>query len=293
MAREFKSFYKTVGGGEGQKCKYPTRLDTYGCGCQHDCSYCYAKSLLSFRKQWNAKNPAIADIKKIEKVIEQIPEGTIIRLGGMTDCFQPLEKEVRNTYKTIELLNKRKVGYLIVTKSAMVADEEYIKIMDKNLAHIQITVTTLDDEFYLRRRYEKASLPSERVNAILKLQEEGFDVQIRLSPIIEEFMNFDKLNSLGIKKGIVEFLRINSWISKWLKIDESKYTHFEGGYKHLPLEEKARIMSRIKIPELSACEDVKVHYLYLKKRFNPNQDDCCNLRTHTKEKENESTEHQD
>lgn len=43
--REFKSFYKTVGGNEGNKCHYPTRLDTYGCGCQHDCSYCYAKSL--------------------------------------------------------------------------------------------------------------------------------------------------------------------------------------------------------------------------------------------------------
>ena len=293
MSKKFQSIYKTVGGGEGLKCKYPTRLDTYGCGCQHDCSYCYAKSLLAFRRQWNTKEPAVADINEIAKVIDKIPAGTILRLGGMTDCFQPLEKEVRNTYKTIELLNKRKVGYLIVTKSSILADEEYIKIMDKNLAHIQITVTTLDDEFYLRRRYEKASLPSERVNAILKLQEEGFDVQIRLSPIIEEFMNFDKLNSLGIKKGIVEFLRINSWISKWLKIDESKYTHFEGGYKHLPLEEKARIMSRIKIPELSACEDVKVHYLYLKKRFNPNQEDCCNLRTHTKEKENESTEHQD
>lgn len=51
-----------------------------------------------------------------------------------------------------------------------------------------------------------------------------------------------------------------------------------GGYKHLPLEEKARIMSKIKIPELSVCEDVKRHYLYLNKKFNPNKDDCCNLR---------------
>ena len=38
--KEFKSFYKTVGGGEGDRCNYPTRLDTYGCGCQHDCDYC-------------------------------------------------------------------------------------------------------------------------------------------------------------------------------------------------------------------------------------------------------------
>ena len=48
--KEYKSFFKTVNGNEGSKCHYNTRLDTYGCGCQHDCSYCYAKSLLDFRK---------------------------------------------------------------------------------------------------------------------------------------------------------------------------------------------------------------------------------------------------
>lgn len=260
------------------KCKYPTRLDTYGCGCQHDCSYCYAKSLLWFRRQWNAKEPAIADIKDIEKVVNKIEPGTILRLGGMTDCFQPIEKDHHITWQTIQLLNKRKIGYLIVTKSAMIASDEYMAILDKDLAHIQVTVTTLDDEFYKMRKYEKADLPSDRVNAILKLQDAGYDVQIRLSPLIEQFMDFDKLNSLGIQKGIVEFLRINSWVSKWMQIDESKYTHYEGGYKHLSLEEKARIMSNIKIPELSVCEDVERHYLYLKRKFNPNKEDCCNLR---------------
>ena len=269
--REFNSFYKTVGGGEGKKCNYPTRLDTYGCGCQHDCKYCYAKSLLYFRKQWNAKEPAVANIKKIEKVLDTVPRGTILRLGGMTDCFQPLEKQQRVTYQTIKLLNERRIGYLIVTKGAMVADDEYMEIMDKDLAHIQITVTTLDDDRYLKLKYEKASLPSERVAAILKLQDSGYDVQIRLSPLIEEYMDFDKLNSLGIQKGIVEFLRVNSWIAKWFKIDFSKYTHSEGGYHHLPLQEKARIMERIKIPELSACEDVVRDYFYLRERFNPNK----------------------
>ena len=63
MTKEFKSFCKTVGGNEGQKCYYPTRLDTYGCGCFHDCNYCYAKSLLSFRNLWNPLDPSVADIK--------------------------------------------------------------------------------------------------------------------------------------------------------------------------------------------------------------------------------------
>ena len=276
--KEFKSFYKEVEGNEGDKCKYNTRLDTYGCGCQHDCNYCYAKSLLDFRGLWDAKEPSVADIEKIEKVIKKIPKGKIIRLGGMTDCFQPLEVQVRNTYNTIKLLNKYRIGYLIVTKSDIVARDEYIEIMDKELAHIQITVTTLDDDFYLKEKYEKASLPSDRIKAILKLQENGFDVAIRLSPLIEEYMDFEKLNGLGINKAIVEFLRVNHWIKKWFNIDYSKHTLKQSGYNHLPLEEKKRILEKIKIPHISVCEDVTEHYEYWKNNFNENKKDCCNLR---------------
>lgn len=277
MAKEFKSFYKEVKGNEGNKCHYNIRLDTYGCGCQHDCKYCYAKSLLSFRNLWDSERPAVADIKKIENKIKKISKGTIVRLGGMTDCFQPIENTYLNTYKTIELLNKYRIGYLIVTKSHLVADDEYIKIYDKDLCHIQITTTCLDDELYKRLDYEKASLPSQRIEAIKKLQDKGFDVAIRLSPLIEEYIDFDKLNSLGINKAQVEFLRINHWIRKWFDIDYSKYTIKQSGYEHLPLEEKKRIINKIHILNVSICEDETEAYEYWKNNFNPNKDDCCNL----------------
>ena len=130
QTKEFKSFFKTVGGNEGNKCHYPTRLDTYGCGCSHNCSYCYAKSLLDFRGLWNPENPAVADIEKIRKKISKLPKDIVVRLGGMTDCFQPIEKTHRVTYETIKELNKNGISYLIVTKSAMIADEEYIEILD-------------------------------------------------------------------------------------------------------------------------------------------------------------------
>ena len=274
MTETFKSFYKTVQGGEGEKCKYPTRLDTFGCGCSHDCSYCYAKSLLSFRNLWNPDEPKVADIKDICKVLDDIEPGTIIRLGGMTDCFQPAEREYQITRRTIQEMNKRKIGYLIVTKSAMVA--EYTDILDKDLAHIQITVTTLDDE--KAAEYEKASPPSERIKAILFLQEQGYDVAIRLSPLIDEFMDYEKLNSLGINKAIVEFLRANHWIKKWFKLDYSIYALSNDGYEHLPLYQKQKIIKKIKIPSISVCEDVKWHYNYWKNEYNPNPEDCCNLR---------------
>lgn len=273
---EFKSFYKEVGGNEGSKCKYTTRLDTYGCGCEHDCKYCYAKSLLSFRNLWNALDPAVANIKDIEKVIKKIKKGSIVRLGGMTDCFQPIELKHRTTYKTIQLLNQYGVGYLIVTKSHLVANEEYMKLFRKDLAHIQVTVTTLDDDLSLT--YEKASVPSKRIEAIKKLQDAGFDVAIRLSPIIEEYMDFDKLNSLGIKKAIVEFLRVNTWIKKWFDIDYSKYVLKQSGYRFLRLNDKKRIIEKIKIPEISVCEDYSPHYKYWEVNVNHNRQDCCNLR---------------
>ena len=275
---EYKSFYKTVKGGEGQKCHYPTRLDTYGRGCQHNCNYCYARSLLSFRGLWDPAHPAIADIEKIRRKVSKLEPHTVVRLGGMTDCFQPLEKTVRNTLKTIQALNEHDVEYLIVTKSAMVADDEYIKAMRPDLAHIQITVTCTDDAMYKTLDYEKASLPSQRIEAIRILQDHGFDVAIRLSPLIEEFIDFDYLNCCGVEKAVIEFLRVNSWIKKWFDIDYSKYTLREGGYLHLPLEEKKRILNRINTPSMTVCEDYTEHYNYWRDNFNPNKEDCCNLR---------------
>lgn len=147
----------------------------------------------------------------------------------MTDCFQPCELHYRTTYQTIQEMNLCRVSYLIVTKSALPAAPEYLEILDKELAHIQITVTCLDDT--QTAQFEKASPPSQRIRAIQALQAEGYDVAIRLSPIVEEYMDFDKPNDLGIERCVVEFLRVNSWIRQWFRgVDFSKYTVRQGGY---------------------------------------------------------------
>lgn len=275
---EFKSFYKTVGGNEGNKCNYPTRLDTYGCGCVHDCKYCYAKSLLDFRGLWNPTEPSVADIEKIKKKIKKIAgTKTPIRLGGMTDCFQPIEKKYRVTYETIKALNEYRVPYLIVTKSSMIADDEYLEILDKELAHIQVTVTTTDDE--LSKTYEKASLPSERIKAIEKLQANGFDVALRLSPFIPDYVDYKILNDVKCDKILVEFLRVNTWIKRWFDIDYSDWTIKQSGYLHLPLAKKKELLKNITgFKEITVCEDETEAYEYWKENVNHNKEDCCNLR---------------
>jgi DNA repair photolyase len=276
--KEFQSFYKTTKNRKFNTwCKYTTRLDTYGCGCQHDCNYCYAKAILNFRGLWSNTNPSVANIDKIKSKIKTLERGSIVKLGGMTDCFMPLEKTQKITYETIKLLNDKQIHYLIVTKSDLVADDKYIEIYDKNLAHFQITITfTNDEECFI---YEKATPPSKRILAIEKLQQKGFDVSVRLSPFILEFVDIKKINSIKCDKILIEFLKVNHWIKKWFDIDYSNYSLKYGNYNHLELKTKIEMVEKIKnFKEISVGEYVKEHHEYFSQKFNFNKNDCCNLK---------------
>ena len=144
-------------------------------------------------------------------------------------------------------------------------------------------MTCFDDDLYRKLNYEKASLPSQRIKAIETLQENGFDVQLRLSPFIPEFVDFTVLNNVKCDKILIEFLRVNSWIKKWFDIDFSDYTLKQSGYQHLPLEKKQEYIKKVTgFKEITVCEDESTAYEYWQNNFNPNKDDCCNLRVNKK-----------
>jgi DNA repair photolyase len=283
--KEFGSFYKTTNHRKANTwCKYTQRLDSYGCGCQHDCSYCYAKSLLSFVNLWNPLNPSIAKIYKIKNRIMRLNRNEVIRLGGMTDCFQPIELKEMVTYHTILWLNSYKINYLIVTKSSIVSDDKYIKIYDKSLAHFQISITSTNDKKSLK--FEKASLISERIKSIEKLYDLGFDVSVRLSPFIFQYVDFDILNSIRCNKILIEFLKVNHWIKKWFDIDYSEYSLKYGGYQNLNLERKIELVSKITgFEQVSVGEYVADHHEYFRDNLNYNKDDCCNLKLNISKKQ--------
>ena len=180
------------------------------------------------------------------------------------------------TYETIKYLNQKRIPYLIVTKSDLVATDEYMAILDKDLAHIQITVTTTDDDLSLS--YEKAVVPSRRIKAIEKLQANGFDIALRLSPYIPEYVDLNILNNIKCDKIQVEFLRVNGWIKKWFDIDYTPYVVKQSGYQHRTLDDKKNLISKITgFKYVSVCEDETEAYNYWKNNFNPNPNDCCNL----------------
>lgn len=275
---EFKSFYKSIGERKFNTwCRYTKRLDTYGCGCQHDCDYCYAKSLLSFRGLWNAVEPSSAKLEKIRNRISTLNRNEVIKLGGMTDCFQPIELKERITYGTIKLLNAFRISYLIVTKSSIVSNDEYIEIYDKSLAHFQVTITTTDNDKGME--YERASLVSDRIKSVEKLHAMGFDVCVRLSPFIDAYIDYNVLNSIKCNKILIEFLKVNHWVKKWFDIDYTEYSFKYGGYEHLELDNKIRLVQNVRgFEQITVGEYVQEHHEYFRDNVNYNKNDCCNLR---------------
>ena len=90
----------------------------------------------------------------------------------------------------------------------------------------------------------------------------------------------DIINHIDCDKIIVEFLRVNSWIKKWFDIDYSEYTIKQSNYHHLPLDKKQEYIKLINGFEggVSVCEDETEAWQWWHDNFNPNKDDCCNLR---------------
>ena len=285
---KFHSFYKTVGGGEGEKCFYPTRLDLYGKGCAFNCCYCYGKQLLDFRRLWNPSNPSVAPLIDVYRTINEIPFGSVVRLGGMTDCLQPIELKYRLTYNAIKLMNKKGIHYLIVTKSDMIANKEYLDILNPNLAHIQVSIPTNDDN--ILNATDNAPNFESRKDTVETLFDNGFDVSLRLSPFFYETVDYDVINDINVDKCLVEFLRVKPSLKNELKdvVTFNKYTVNEGGYRHLRLSEKLNILNKLEFKQLSVCDDVKEHYNYFKKYLNYNQNDCCNLRLKHENRKNQN-----
>lgn len=257
-------------------CKYTSRIDTYGSGCQHNCSYCYSKALLEFRHNWNYEKPKNSYISDIYTSISKLNSNHPIRMGSMTDCFQPLEEKEKITFETIKILNQFNIHYLIVTKSDLVSDDKYVNIYRNDLAHFQISITSTSNEF--SSKFEKCSSISKRIYSIEKLYSLGFDVSIRLSPFIYTGVDYKVLNGIKCNKILIEFLKVNHHIEKNFAIDISEYTLKYGGHKNLHLDKKVLLLKNIdSFDQVSVGEYVSDHHTYFSNNFNYNKNDCCNL----------------
>jgi DNA repair photolyase len=161
-------------------------------GCEHGCIYCYARPThsylnlspgLDFETQIVAKRNIVQVLRAELSRRSYIPQ--LINIGSATDCYQPVERELRLTRSLIELMSEVGHPMSLVTKSSGVERDLDLlgALAQRKLAAVYITITTLDGQ--LARILEpRAAAPHRRLRVIERLARAGVPVGVSVAPQI-------------------------------------------------------------------------------------------------------------
>lgn len=161
-------------------------------GCQHGCSYCYARNSheylglnagLDFETKIFVKHDAPALFREFLARKNWQPEQ--ITFSGVTDCYQPAERQFRLTRQCLEVALECRLPIGIVTKNALVLRDLDLlaEMASRRLAHVGISITTLDPEL-ARSMEPRTSIPAARLRAIQMLSEANVPTRVMVAPII-------------------------------------------------------------------------------------------------------------
>lgn len=177
-----------------QQCLYSFEIDTYGRGCLHDCYYCYARDILLQRDYWNNPMPAPAMLSDLWKVFYTVFETTKknkyrsimekkipIRIGSMSDSFMGIDKQFKITQELLKILKFYNYPYVIFTRSPLIANDEYLKLLDPELCSVQMSMSSNNKK--LTKQIEPgAPSPQERLRSLKILSESNIWTTVRINP---------------------------------------------------------------------------------------------------------------
>jgi DNA repair photolyase len=166
-------------------------INTYR-GCEHGCVYCYARPThaylglspgLDFETELFAKHDAAERL--VEAFRHERYRPTPLQLGGVTDVYQPVERELGITRRVLDVLLAWRHPVQIVTKSANVRRD--LDLLADLAAHglvvVDVSITTLDGEL-ARRMEPRASAPHRRLETIGALTAAGVPTGVSVAPVI-------------------------------------------------------------------------------------------------------------
>ena len=161
-------------------------------GCEHGCIYCYARPTheylsfsagLDFERRILVKSAAPELLRKAFMSPRWQPQ--TVALSGNTDCYQPVERQLRITRRILEVFREFRNPVSIVTKSALVGRD--VDILADLAAHgaveVMLSLTTLDVD--LARRMEPwAAPPRSRLGTVRALSAAGIPTGVIIAPVI-------------------------------------------------------------------------------------------------------------
>jgi DNA repair photolyase len=161
-------------------------------GCEHGCVYCYARPTheylgysagLDFETRILVKHEAAALLRA--DLNRPAWRGEHLAISGVTDCYQPVERELRLTRGLWEVLTEARQAAGAITKNALVVRDLdlLVPLAEQRLAHVFLSVTTLDAEL-ARTMEPRTSRPQARLRAVRALADAGVPVGVMVAPII-------------------------------------------------------------------------------------------------------------
>lgn len=197
-------------------------------GCEHNCVYCYAPSVLNEKRKWGS----FVDVKRnlpnvLAKELKKKKKKGRIGIGTVTDPYQPVERKYEITRRCLEVLLKHDFPVCIQTKSSLILrDVDIIKKFSEK--EVGFTITTIDDK--ARKKYEPhSSSVKERLSALKTLEENNIHTWVFIGPIMPFITekNIDKLieniAKAGVKKVIVDRLNLKPGVWEKIKTFLSEY----------------------------------------------------------------------
>jgi DNA repair photolyase len=193
-------------------------------GCQHACSYCYARFMKRFsghKEPWGKFVDVKINAADLLRVEVNKKKRAKVWISGVCDPYQPLEAKYKLTRKCLEILAQNDWPVIIQTRSPLVLRELNILKEARNF-EVGLTITTADDN--IRKMFEP-SAPSimERLRTLDELHRSGIKTYAMIAPILPG------------AEGLVKTL---SGKVDYILVDRMNYNYADWVYKRNGLEDK-------------------------------------------------------
>ena len=161
-------------------------------GCEHGCAYCYARpyhEYLGFSAGLDFETKILVKVRAPEllrkKLDSRLWTPRPVAMSGVTDPYQPIERQLKITRACIAVLAEYRNPVSIVTKNHLIARDIDLlsELALSNAAAVMFSFSTLNSD--LSRVLEpRTSTPSLRLEAIRTLSSSGIPVGVFVAPVI-------------------------------------------------------------------------------------------------------------
>lgn len=161
-------------------------------GCEHGCSYCFARPTheylglsagLDFETKIFVKENAPELLREALAAPSWKP--TPLGMSGVTDPYQPIERRLGITRRSLEVLVEFRQPVIIITKNHLVTrDIDLLAELSKHhAASAYLSITTLDAKL-ARKMEPRTSSPERRLEAVAALAAAGVPTGVLVAPVV-------------------------------------------------------------------------------------------------------------